>query len=208
MAKKNSIVLCKEYMFADVDAFADKVTEQEKEKVLRCRQLYLWFVEHPQAKDADFVNECIDRFDVTRPTAYADLATVKALLPDLSKTAKEFHRWRFNQMILDTYEAAKKKGDTRTMEKAASSYAKYNKVDTDREEINLSEIIPQPFVATTDPSVLGIDPIPNLKERKRQLLERMTREVSDVQDIKYEEIDVTASTSLQDFINGAQTDIL
>lgn len=152
--------------------------------------MYLWFIEQPHAKDAQFVSEVCDRFKVSRPTAYSDLAVIKVLLPELSKTARAFHRWRALDMILETYNTAKIKGDTRTMEKAASDYAKYTRIDDDSEEIDLSDIQPQPFVPTMDPRVLGIEPIPDLKERKQALLEKYTREIADVKDISYEEIDL------------------
>ena len=38
--------------------------------------------------------------------------------------------------------------------------------------------------------MLGIEPIPDLKERKQALLEKYTREIADVKDISYEEIDL------------------
>lgn len=190
MPRLSSIELCRLYLFADATDFRDKVSEADFDKILRCRAMYMWFLEQPHAKDSDFVSEDTLRFRVSRPTAYSDLAVIKTLLPELSNTAREFHRWRFNNMILETYAVAKRKGDTRTMEKAASTYAKYNDCDNFKEEIDLSEIMPQPFVPTSDPRVLGIEPIPNLNERKRQLLEKYSREVIDINDIDFEEIDL------------------
>lgn len=194
MARMNAIDLCREFLFADADDFRSKVSKDDFDKVIRCRAMYLWLLEQPQAKDALFVAEVCNRFKVSRPTAYADLAVIKALLPELSKSAKEFHRWRYFEMILDTYEMAKKKGDTRTMEKAAADYAKYAKIDVDKDQIDLADITPQPFVPTLDPRVLGIEPIPNLAERKKALLEKYSREVADVKDIEYEEIDLADLT--------------
>lgn len=190
MSRINSIELCRLYLFADAKDFKHKVSEADYDKIIRCRALYLWFLEQPHAKDAAFVAEDCNRFKVSRPTAYSDLAVIKALMPELSKTAREFHRWRYNQMILDTYNTAKLKGDTRTMEKAATSYAKYNDCDNFKEEIDLSEIMPQPFIPTMDPRVLGIEPMPDLAKRKRELIEKYTREVADVADIDFEEIDL------------------
>lgn len=195
MARTNAIELCREYLFADADDFRSKVSEADFDKIIRCRVMYLWMIEQPQAKDSTFVSEVCNRFKVSRPTAYSDLAVIKALLPELAKTAKEFHRWRYFEMILDTYETAKKKGDTRTMEKAASDYAKYAKIDVDKDEIDFADITPQPFVPTLDPRVLGIEPIPNLAERKKALLEKYTREVADVKDIDYEDIDLADLTN-------------
>lgn len=196
MSRPNAIELCRLYLFADVKDFEDKVSEADREKILRCRAMYLWFLEQPHAKDSQFVSEVCNRFRVSRPTAYSDLSVIKAMMPELSKTARDFHRWRFNQMILDTYNAAKIKGDTRIMEKAAADYAKYNDCDNFNEEIDLSDITPQPFVPTMDPRVLGIEPIPDLAERKKKLLEKYMRESVDIADIDFEDIDLPARESV------------
>ena len=190
MSRINAFDICREYLFENADDFRDKLCKADFDKVIRCRAMYLWFIEQPHAKDAQFVQECCNRFKVSRPTAYSDLSVIKMLLPELSKTARAFHLWRYNNMILETYANAKIKGDTRTMEKAAADYAKYNKVDVDKEEIDLSDIMPQPFVPTMDPRVLGIEPMPNLKERKKALLEKYSREVADIQDISFEDVDL------------------
>lgn len=190
MPRLDAVTLCREYMFADADTFRDKVSQPEYDKVLRVRAMYLWLMEKPSATDAEFVAETCNRFRVSRPTAYADLSVLKSIIPDLSRTAREFHRWKSGDMLLETYRMAKIKGDTRTMEKAATSYIKLFRADDDREQIDLSDITPQPFIPTMDPTVLGIKPMPNLRERKRKLLEQMSREVADIADIKAEEIDL------------------
>lgn len=190
MPRPNANELCRKYIFEDADNFRDKVSQADFDKIIRCRAMYLWMLEQPQATDAAFVSEVCNRFKVSRPTAYSDLAVLKVLLPDLSKTAREFHRWRFNQMILETYDYAKRKGDTRTMEKAISTYAKFNDVGNFDVEIDLSEQKVQPFVPTMDPRVLGIEPMPDLKERKAKLLDKYMREVEDIRDIDFEEVDL------------------
>lgn len=198
MGRDSSILLCRQYLFEDADTFRDKVPAADYQKIIRCRAMYLWFIETPHAKDAAFVAEDCARHKISRPTAYSDLAVIKSILPDLSRTAKEFHLWRYNEMILETYATAKKKGDTRTMQKAASDYAKYNRIDTDREDIDLSETAPQPFIPTVDPTVLGIQPIPDLEARKKALIEKYSRESSDIADIDFEEIDLNAATAAPD----------
>lgn len=190
MSRPNAIELCRQYLFEDADSFREKVSPADFQKILRCRAMYLWIIERPQSKDSEFVAEVCNRFKVSRPTAYADLAVIKTLLPELSQTAQDFHRWRYINMILETYNVAKIKGDTRTMEKAATSYAKHLRIDVEQEHIDLADIMPQPFVPTLDPRVLGIEPLPDLKERKRKLIEKYSREIADVQDIGFEEIDV------------------
>ena len=109
----------------------------------------------------------------------------------VGQASREFHRWRFNEMILETYQRAKKRGDQKTMEKAASSYAKFNRVDLeDERKLPYDEIVIQPFMATDDPSVLGIKPIPDLQAKIDAMLEKYAGETSDIEDVEYEEYDL------------------
>jgi hypothetical protein len=94
-------------------------------------------------------------------------------------------------MILETYQMAKKRKDTKTMEKAASSYAKFNRVDLEDEQaVPYDLIVVQPFTATADPSVLGIKPIPNIQEKIQKMLEKYRAETIDIEDVEYEEADL------------------
>ena len=94
-------------------------------------------------------------------------------------------------MILETYRMAKLRKDTKTMEKAASSYAKYNRVDVEDEgAIPYDKIVVQPFTATSDPRVLGINPIPKLKEKIAKMLQKYMEETLDIQDVDFEEVDL------------------
>ena len=86
---------------------------------------------------------------------------------------------------------AKKRKDTKTMEKAASSYAKNNNVGLEEEaKIPYELLLVQPFVPTMDPSVLGITPIPNLQEKIDAMLEKYKRETIDIEDVTFEEADL------------------
>ena len=77
------------------------------------------------------------------------------------------------------------------MEKAASSYAKYNRVDLEDEQaVPYDDIVVQPFTATSDPTVLGLVPIPNLQKRIDALLKELSGESRDIEDITYEEADL------------------
>ena len=161
------------------------------EHILRLRDMVTWCIANPDSKDRQFVDEILQRYDVSKVTAYADLKIVKSLLPNLAEATRDYHRWRYNEMILETYQMAKKRKDTKTMEKAASSYAKYNRVDLEDEQaVPYDLIVVQPFTATDDPTVLGIKPIPRLQERIQELLHKYQAENIDIEDIEYEEADL------------------
>lgn len=159
--------------------------------ILRLREMYSWFVASPDIKDRQMVVQTIDRFHISRAEAYADLAIVKMLLPLLSSASRDFHRYRANEMLLETYRMAKVRKDTKTMERAAASYAKYNRVDLEDEQtLPYDMIVVQPFTATGDPTVLGLKPIPNLQQKIDKLLAKYRAETIDIEDIEYEEADL------------------
>jgi hypothetical protein len=102
---------------------------------------------------------------------------------------------------------AKKRKDTKTMEKAASSYAKYNRVDLEDEQaVPYDLIVVQPFTATNDPTVLGIKPIPNINERIAELLKKYRSENMDIEDVEYEEADLEFNTLFPEEKNGEPTE--
>ena len=187
----NTLDICRKDLFANEDKLREQYPEVVVVRVLRIRDMYLWTVANPEAKDRQFVEELLNRYDVSRVMAYKDLGIVKSLLPSISAASRDFHRWRFNEMILETYQMAKKRKDTKTMEKAASSYAKNNNVALEEEtKIPYELLLVQPFVPTMDPSVLGITPIPNLQEKIDAMLEKYKRETIDIEDVTFEEADL------------------
>lgn len=175
----------------DEELAAKGYTPVVVKQLLRIRETYTWTLSNPSAKDRQFIEEHALRFRLSRPMAVADLAIVRQLLPMLSEASRSWHRWRANEMLLDAYQMAKKRGDTKTMERAAASYAKYNRVDLEDEQpVPYHLILVQPFTATDDPSVLGIKPIPNLQEKIDGLLAKYRAETIDIDDVEWEEVDL------------------
>ena len=168
-----------------------KYVEAQVAHVLRLREMYNWYLSNPDAHDRQFIDECRSRYQLSKSQSYEDLALIKRLLPALSTASRDFHRWKANEMLLETYRMAKARKDTKTMEKAASSYAKYNRVDLEDEQaVPYEDIVVQPFTATSDPTVLGLVPIPNLQKRIDALLKELSGESRDIEDITYEEADL------------------
>ena len=194
---------CRLDLFTNEDELREKYSEPIASRVMRIREEYNWFLSNPDAKDRQFVENAIARFGINRTQAFSDLAIVKALLPHLSQASRDFHRYRYNEMILETFQMAKKRKDTKTMEKAASSYAKFNRVDLEDEQaVPYDLIVVQPFTATDDPSVLGIKPMPRLQERIQQLLRKYKAENIDIEDIEFEEADLEETSLFPDSDDG------
>lgn len=191
MSYPNAIEVCRAELFTKEVELRERYPGQMVEKVLRVREMYNWFIANPDGTDREFVAEVCQRHDISRVTAYSDLAVLKSLLPMLATASRDFHRWRYNEMILATYKMAEKRKDTKTMERAASSYAKYNRVDLEDEQaVPYELIVVQPFTATEDPRVLGIEPIPNIKQKISAMIDKYRRETIDIEDVTFEEADL------------------
>lgn len=191
MAYPNALELCRSDLFTKEDELRQSYPQLLVDKVLRVRDMYNWCIANPDAKDRQFVEQELSRYDISKVVAYSDLAIVKTLLPTLATASRDFHRWRYNEMILETYQMAKKRKDTKTMEKAASSYAKYNRIDLEDEQaVPYEMIVVQPFTATSDPTVLGIKPIPNINDKIKAMLNKYRAETIDIEDITFEEADL------------------
>ena len=195
MGTPSAIEVCKANLFTKEDELRNLYPQTLVDKVLRVREIYNWFISNPDGTDREFVAELLQRHSVSKVTAYSDLAIVKSLLPMLASASRDFHRWRFNEMIINTYKMAEKRKDTKTMERAAASYAKYNRVDLEDEQVVPFEmIVVQPFVATSDPSVLGIKPIPNIQQKISDMIAKYRAETLDIEDVEFEEADLEFDT--------------
>lgn len=191
MSNISTLDLCREHLFtAEADIVA-RFGEAAAERVMRVRDMYMWRLANPDSKDRQFVDEFKSRYPMGKNAAQEYLRIINALLPALSEKSRDFHRWRYNEMILETYQMAKARKDTKTMERAATSYGKLNKIDTeDVQAVPFHLIVVQPFVATDDPSVLGIKPIPGIDDKIKAMLDKYSAETLDIEDVEYEEADL------------------
>lgn len=178
-------------LFTSEEVLREKYPDVSVERVLRLRAMYNWFISNPESKDKEFVDECLSRYGVSKTLAYDDPRIIKSVLPHITQASRDYHRWKYNEMILETYQMAKKRKDTKTMERAATSYAKFNNVNVeDEQSVPYDLIVVQPFTATQDPSVLGIKPIPNIEKKISDLIAKYRAESMDIDDIEYEEPDI------------------
>ena len=200
MSQPNILDICKVDLFTDKEELLKKYSAHQSERLVRLRDMYSWILENPSSSDRDFVSIAMSRHGIEKTRAYEDLGVIKALLPNFHKTARDFARWKYNEMILETYKMAKARKDTKTMERAATSYGKYNRIDVDDDsELPFDLIVVQPCTATDDPSVLGINRTPGIKERIRKLIEQYSKETIDIMDIDYEEPDLEEEELFDDY---------
>ena len=191
MPRHPILEICSKDLFTAGNELLEKYNPEQTQRVLRLRDMYNYYISNPDSKDRQFIDTAISRFGISKSQAYSDLTILKTLLPMLGSASREFHRFRFNEMILETYQMAKARKDTKTMEKAAASYAKFNRVDLEDEQaLPYDMIVVQPFTATSDPRVLGIKPIPNIDEKIAAMLRKYRQESMDIDDVEFEECDL------------------
>ncbi len=191
MSNPSTLDLCRDHLFTQQDELVQTIGAAAAERVMRVRAMYMWRLANPEAKDRQFCDEFKSRFPMGKNAAHEYMTIVNALLPLLSEKSRDFHRWRYNEMILETYQMAKLRKDTKTMERAATSYGRLNKVDAeDVRSVPLHLILVQPFVATDDPRPLGIEPIQNIDSKIKAMLDKYSAETMDIQDVEFEEADL------------------
>ena len=191
MAYPNAIEVCRAELFTKESELRERFPAPMVDKVMRVREMFNWFISNPDGTDREFVAEVCQRHGIHRTTAYSDLAVVKSLLPMLGSASRDFHRWRTNEMLIATYKMAEKRKDSKTMERAATAYGKLNRVDIEDEQaLPLDQILVQPFTATDDPRVLGIEPIPNIQEKISRMIEKYRKETIDIEDVEFEDVDL------------------
>lgn len=191
MPKPNIIEVCKTDLFTAETDLKERFGPVTVAHVLRIREEYTWALANPDFADRQFIEQFESRTGLKRSQLYADLNIIKQILPALASASREWYRWKANQMLLETYQKAKARKDTKTMERAASSFAKYNRVDLEDEQtIPLHLILVQPFTVTADPSVLGIKPIPNVEAEIARLKKKYAMESVDIEDVEAEPVDL------------------
>lgn len=177
-----------------------RVAESVLVRLRRIRGLYAYWLQFPSKLDNDLVQYDIAMFKVSRTSAYDDLHLVKMLLGNLQQTTKEFMRWKINKSIEEDIAAARRAGDFRSVAALTKVMVQNNRTDKDDEpDLEFDKIVPQNFEPTDDPTVLGIERVPDLRGRIRALYKRYSNTM--VQDAEYEEINEKVNEKVNENIN-------
>lgn len=174
-----------------------RVAESVLVRLRRIRGLYAYWLQFPSKLDNDLVQYDIAMFKVSRTSAYDDLHLVKVLLGNLQQTTKEFMRWKINKSIEEDIAAARRAGDFRSVAALTKVMVQNNRTDKDDEpDLEFDKIVPQNFEPTDDPTVLGIERVPDLRGRIRALYKRYSNTM--VQDAEYKEINEKVNENIND----------
>lgn len=203
MAQVKTIDLCRDEMFTPVDELQGRYAPERVEHLLRIRDMYNWFLNNPSGRDRQFVAQFAAKYKVAESKIYADLALVKQLMPMLTPASREFWRTRVSDMLLETYNMAKSRKDTKAMAMAAKELGKVNRVEMDDEkEFPFDLIVLQPFTPSSDPTLVGVKPIPNVEEVRARLKKTLIADIPDIEDVEYEAADLEEETLFPDEVNN------
>lgn len=182
---------CKVDLFASEDELREKYPLAFAERVMRLREMYNYWLVNPSMKDRQLRDAIMSRYGVSQSSAYSDIKIIHQLVPLLSQKSKDFHRARFYEMCLETYNMAKARKDTKSMVNALAQYGKYSNLDKEDEtSLPYEDIATQPFCATLDVRVLGIEPIPDYNNYVARLVKELSRDNRDIEDVEFEEPDL------------------
>lgn len=189
MSMQNIYDVVSQHLFSSVDEMTiARIPEMQQKRLIRLRSVYNFWLQFPQKTDLDIAEKLQHDFGIARTQAYEDVRVIKAALGEMNKTTKDFHRYKFLQMIERTFAMAERNKDARAMAAAANHYGKYTQLDKeDAHDKGYSLIVPQNFEPTDDPSVIGIKPIPNIRERIKKKIAQY--DIAEIEDIEYEEAD-------------------
>ena len=172
-------------MLTEEQMIENKVPEQVIPRIVRLRDIYNYMLRNPLKKDREYIdyiqaNYQEDGKPLSKRKAYEDIEILHAIIGNLQQCTKEWHRWRFNNMIMEGYAIALRKEDAAAIAKLAQQYGKYNKLDKDDEHDKGYSEIPR-ISFTFDVSVLGFKPIPNVRKVIDELIAHYSH--SKLQDI-------------------------
>lgn len=177
-----------EHLFSDEDKMLKAgLPKATVGHLVRLRSAYSLWLRFPSKRDREIVGFLMQQ-GVGQSTAYEDLRVLKMLLGELQRTSKDFHRYKVLRMLDAAYEKASASGNTRDMVAAADKMGKYTQLDKeDQRDRGYDKIIPQVFVFTDDPAVIGLERMPNFREKIRKA--KQDYWIEDTELIEAEDVD-------------------
>lgn len=185
---------------------AKKVAPQVIQRIVRLRDIYNFMLRNPLKKDREYIDYIQANYTdgsgkpLSRRRAYEDVEILHAVVGSLQQCTKEWHRWRFNNMIMEAYAIALRKEDAAAIARLAGEYGRYNKLDKEDEHDRGYGQIPH-IVFNFNVEPMGFKPIPNVRRVIDELIARYSH--STYQDIA-EDADVV---ELADAVAGKEKQV-
>lgn len=157
-----------------------ELCERDQEHLHRIKDIYAYCLEHPMLTDLRVRDYIMATHHQNKMQAYRDLYLVKILLGNAPKANKEFMRYRSNYLYELAAAAAIAGNDSKAkaLTKIADGIVKANQLDVaEGEDYPFEDIVPKDYSFTVDPSVIGIQPEPNVRAKAQKLLKEYAEEV-------------------------------
>ena len=155
-------------MLTEAEMHSKRIEPQTIRRIIRLRDIYNFMLRNPLKKDREYIDYIQANYQdsegkaLSKRKAYEDIEILHAIIGNLQQCSKEWHRWRFNNMIMEGYAIALRKEDGAAIAKLAGVYGKYNKLDKDDEHDRGYGEIPH-IQFTFNVIDMGFKPIPNVR---------------------------------------------
>jgi hypothetical protein len=157
-----------------------KLTAAEESLKTRIEDIFAVWLEKPYLTDDKIRRYIKDKFQYDINKANRELYLVKYLLGNVRNAAKEWQRYTVIEMAKRAYSMALIREDINAMVAAANLLIKCCKLDRDEDETPPYEKVFVPeWEITTDVSVLGLGPIPDLEKKKAALRKKYGSEIQE-----------------------------
>ncbi|MBR7029495.1 MAG: hypothetical protein IKI05_08885 [Bacteroidaceae bacterium] len=149
-----------------------------RQRLLRLRDMYSYWLRNPKLGDRHILAEIKRRNGLADTQAYEDLRLLKLCLGNLQQMTRDWYQYLFITRCEEGFQMARDKGDAGAFAKVLASLGKFTRLD--HEQLagpDYSQIIPQQFELTSDPTVAGFQRIPNVLQLTQQLEHRFKKEI-------------------------------
>lgn len=179
------------FLFASEEEMEEaKLSPTIRARMLRLRDMYTYWLRHPAYADKAIVAQLKHQYGVGVTQAYEDVRLLKICMGNLGQVTRQWCQYVFIQRCEEAFAMARAKGDASAFAKTLAALGKFTRLDHD-EAIgpDYSQIVPQQFELTTDPSVAGFERIPNVRERVRLLFSKYKKEAETANAVPAEAIE-------------------
>ncbi|MBR4553894.1 MAG: hypothetical protein IKO20_09305 [Bacteroidaceae bacterium] len=186
-----------QFLFASEEEMQkEHVPQDVRQRIYRLRDMYSYWLRNPKLGDKHILAEIKRRNGIGDTQAYEDLRLLKLCLGNLQQMTRDWYQYLFIARCEEGFQMARDKGDAGAFAKVLASLGKFTRLD---HEVltgpDYSQIIPQQFEMTSDPSVAGFKRIPNVLKIAVQMEKRYIKEI---EAIEYETIEVKPIKPIDD----------
>lgn len=171
------------FLFATEEEMIEaKLPQPVQSRILRLRDMYAFWLRHPAYADKAIVAQLRQQHNISFSQAYEDVRLLKICLGNIGQMTRQWCQYLFMQRCEEGFEMARSSGDANAFAKMLAALGKFTRLDHD-EDIgpDYSQIVPQQFELTSDPTEAGFQRIPNVNEKVRILFARFKKEMEDAE---------------------------